>query len=197
MALRAKNLPQPGCGNGGRGFGPTGNPWVLNAAHHIYQWSGSAWVPRPGGATDIAVGGDGETWVVGTNPLGGGNYGIYLWDGSTWLPFSGAAVRIAAGPDATPWVINASHHIYEGEVIADTFVWAGRPGAATSIAVGADAAVFVTGITPLGGGNYGVFHWNSKAWVAVPGAAVIVAVGPDGNPWAVNSRITSTAERSW
>ncbi len=167
--------------------GPNGNPWVLNSTHHIYQWSGSGWALRPGYATDIAVGGDGEAWIIGTNPLGGGNYGIYLWNGSTWLQAPGGAVRIAAGPDATPWVINASHHIYEGEVNATTFIWAGRPGGATDIAVGADAAVFVIGVNPVGGGNYGIFHWNGQTWVAVPGGAVTVAVGPDGNPWVVNS----------
>ena len=66
----------------------------------------------PGEGTDIAVGANGAIWLIGVNPLGGGNFGIYHWTGTTWISVPGAATRIAADPNGNPWVINSAGRIY-------------------------------------------------------------------------------------
>jgi hypothetical protein len=94
---------------------PLGNPWVINAAHQIYNSPSDdgVWVRYPGAAVDIGVG-NGAVWVVGTNPTSGG-YGIYRWNGNGWTAFSGGAVGIAVGNDGLPWVINSAHQIYASD----------------------------------------------------------------------------------
>lgn len=101
-----------------------------------------------GGATDVSVGADGAAWIIGGNPVGGGNYAIYQWTGSSWSKKSGAGVTIAVGPDGNPWVLNAAHHIYQW----NGSTWLPRPGGATDIAIGGDGETFVIGASPLGGG---------------------------------------------
>ena len=41
------------------------------------------WVQLPGAARDIGVGRDGTVWVIGTQPVGGGNFAIHRWDEAT------------------------------------------------------------------------------------------------------------------
>jgi len=86
---------------------------VVNSAHQIFAWTGSGWARGPGAATDIAVGGDGSLWVIGTHPVPGG-YGIYRWTGTSWGNVAGGAVSITVGPLGRPWVINSAHRIFAG-----------------------------------------------------------------------------------
>jgi Tectonin domain len=136
--------------------------------------------PRPGGATDIAVGANGAVWVVGTKPVNGG-FGIYHWNGSTWAQVQGGAVKIAVGPGGNPWVANSAHRIYHW----NGQTWVLYPGGATDIAVGANGAVWVVGTKPVNGG-FGIYEWNGSAWAQVQGGAVAIAVAPNGSPWVAN-----------
>jgi Tectonin domain len=135
----------------------------------------------PGKAVDIGGGADGSVWVVGINPVLGGN-GIYRWTGSSWAGFEGGAVRIAVGPDGSPWVANSAKQIFHRSGSA----WVRYPGAATDVAVGADGTVWVVGINPVLGG-YGLYRLSGSRWIQEPGGAVRIAVGPDGSPWVTNS----------
>jgi hypothetical protein len=141
----------------------------------------SPFTPRPGTATDIAVGANGSVWLIGTNVVGDG-YGIYHWNGSAWAAFSGGAVTVAVGPDGNPWVINSVHQIFHWSGAG----WVKYPGSATDIAVGANGSVWLIGTNVVGDG-YGIYHWNGSAWATVSGGAVTIAVGPDGNAWVINS----------
>ncbi len=159
----------------------TGNPWVVNSAHHIYHWTGRSWAGYPGAATDVGVGANGSVWIVGAHPVAGG-YGIYRWNGRAWAALPGAAVRIAVDQGGNAWVVNSAHHISHWTGRS----WAGYPGAATDVGVGANGSVWIVGANPVAGG-YGIYHWNGKGWTAVRGGAVGISVDPRGNPWIVNS----------
>ena len=104
--------PRPRAAAVGITVDPTGNPWIVNTAHHVYHWNGKSWVSYTGAATDIAVGANAAVWIVGANPVGGGNYGIYHWNGSGWTPVGSGAVTIAVNPSGNPWIINSTHHTY-------------------------------------------------------------------------------------
>jgi hypothetical protein len=71
------------------------------------------WKLLLGAASDVAVGGDGSVWVVGT-PSASGGHGIYHWTGTGWTAVPGGAVSIAVGPDGMPWVTNSTNQIYVG-----------------------------------------------------------------------------------
>jgi hypothetical protein len=90
---------------------PSGNPWVVNSAGHVYHRVGNDWVIHSGAATDIGVGAEGSVWIVGTNPVAGG-YGLYTWDGPGVVPIPGGAVGISVGPSGDPWVVNSAGQIY-------------------------------------------------------------------------------------
>ena len=137
--------------------------------------------PRPGFATDIAVGANGSVWVVGTRPVPGGG-SIYQWTSTSWAGVPGGAVSIAVAPDGSPWVTNSAHHIFHR--IGSS--WIQYPGSATDIAVGANGSVWVVGTNPVVGGG-GIYQWTGAGWAAVPGGAVSIAVAPDGSPWVTNS----------
>ncbi len=137
----------------------------------------------PGAGNDIAVGANGAAWLIGTNPLGGGNFGIYHWTGTTWAQIPGGAVTITVDPSGNPWVINSSHSIYHW----NGSTWQQFPGGGTDISVGANGAIWLIGTNPLGGGNFGIYHWTGTTWAQFPGAAVKIAVDPNGNPWVINS----------
>jgi hypothetical protein len=160
---------------------PSGNPWVINAAHLIFHWNGKGWASFPGAATDIAVGANGSVWALGATPTAG-NYGIFHWNGNGWTPESGAAVRIAVDPSGNPWVINAGHQIFHWNGKS----WTSYPGAATDIAVGANGPVWALGTTAVGG-NCPIYQLNGSTWVHVAGGAVRITVGPSGNPWVINA----------
>ena len=67
----------------------SGNPWMVNSAHHVYHWNGRGWALYPGAASAISVGANESVWAVGTNPVGGG-FGIYHWTGSGWTSMRAA-----------------------------------------------------------------------------------------------------------
>jgi len=76
------------------------------------------WTTQSGSATDIAVGANGDVWMIGTD-RSGNDYGIYkavfasgTRNVSSWQKVDGGAVRIAVGPDGSPWVVNSSGNVY-------------------------------------------------------------------------------------
>jgi hypothetical protein len=90
-----------------------GNPWVTNSLDQIFHWNGHLWSPYPGGASDIAIGASGALWVVGTNPLIGGD-GIWRFNGAGWNPVDVGAVTIAVDPTGNPWLTNSDDQILSG-----------------------------------------------------------------------------------
>jgi hypothetical protein len=58
------------------------------------------WAPRPGGATDMAIGANGSVWIIGSTAVNG-DYGIYRWNG-TRAKAPGADVKVAVDPKGYP-----------------------------------------------------------------------------------------------
>ncbi len=162
---------------------PQGAPWVVNARQEIYQRVNNQWSRQPGAAHDIGIGADGTIWVIGTNPVGQGDYGIYRWDGTNWSGIEGGGVRIAVDPQGAPWVVNARQEIYQRV----SNQWRRQPGAAHDIGIGADGTVWVIGTNPVGHGDYGIYRWDGTNWSAIDGGGVGISVSPSGNPWVVNA----------
>ena len=143
-----------------------------------------AFIRRPGLATALGIGGTGSAvWIIGANPVGGGNYGIYHWNGTTWAQVPGGAVRIAVDPSGLAWVINSAHSLYHWNGSG----WAFYGGGFSDIGIGADGVFWAIGTHAMGGGNYGIYHWNGNRWAQAPGGAVRIAVDPSGLAWVINS----------
>lgn len=96
---------------------PSDVPWIINKQNQIFKYNGSTWTLMPGSATDIAIGGDGNVYMLGSTLLGTTGYGIYKWTGSSWTQLNGSAVQIAVTNSGTVWVVNALGMIFrlEGE----------------------------------------------------------------------------------
>jgi hypothetical protein len=118
------------------------NKYGQEAANIVPQSPPATWIPLPGGATDIAVGGFGSVWALGTTPVYGG-YGIFHWNPTTWTwnQIPGGAVRIAVGADDKPWVVNSFGNIFRWSGA----VWTQVSGAGRDIAVAGDGTIWVVG----------------------------------------------------
>jgi Tectonin domain len=140
----------------------------------------SQYTKMPGNAFDIGIGG-GVRWVVGINPVGGGNYGIYKWNGSNWENVPGSGVRIAVGPRGNPWVVSADGLIY----VRNNNQWnktIDLPGGALDIAV-SKAGTFAIGK------DYNLYYLNRDfgRWdrynPSVRANFIRVAAHPNGSVW--------------
>ncbi|MDB5104840.1 MAG: hypothetical protein JWP91_2529 [Fibrobacteres bacterium] len=155
----------------------------IAAASFIYT---PTWNKYPGTANDIAAGGDGSVWVIGTDYLNGG-FSIQKWNGTNgWTKVSGAAVRIAVDSKGIPWVVNSNNNIFKGA--KDGLSWTEMPGRATDIGIGQGDAVWVTG-TDWGNGGYSIQKWNGTGWTPQVGRGIRISVGPKG-PWVINSALS-------
>jgi Peptidase family C25/Tectonin domain len=164
---------------------PDGKPWIVNAKREIFRYVGPGWERIGGAARDIAVGARGAVWVIGTNAVGGGDYGVHEFRGSGWASIDGGGVRIAVDPQGNPWIVNALGEIYRRRDGA----WLKLPGLASDIGLGADGTAWIIGTNRVGEHNdYGVFVWTGTSWKPVDGGGVQIAVGPNGTPWVVNSK---------
>jgi subtilase family serine protease len=201
--------------------GADGVVWVVGTGttpggHLLYERVGSGWLLRPGGATGIAVGPNGNPWVV--NNVGQ----IFQWNGSGWIRMPGAAVAVSIGANGSVWVLGSGvvaggHPIYRwtgstwvlepgaASAIAvgpggnpwvtntsgNIFQWNGsgwllQPGLAVAIGEGSDGAIWVLGAGAAGGGHP-IFTWTVSGWALRPGGATGITVGPTGDPWVVNN----------
>lgn len=146
------------------------------------------WRLMHGFAYDIAVGANGDTWVIGTDPRPGG-YGIYRLGGPGAYRADGGALRIDVAPDGRPWVVNFDHEIYR---LDDFGFWERVPGEALDIGIGADGSVWVASFE-------GVYRWNGSFWDSFGGSGSRIDVGPDGQPWVVgfSDHIYTLTDTGW
>ncbi|MCI0429009.1 MAG: hypothetical protein L0210_00495 [Rhodospirillales bacterium] len=177
-----ERLPEPFAATRIAG-GMARDAWVVNDAQEIWHVSGDNAERFPGGANDIAMGGDGTLWVVGTDAVPGG-FGLWRWTG-TWerLPKPFAATRITAGPAQDVWVVNDLQEIwYLDGTRAERL-----PGGARDIAMGPDGTLWVVG-TDSAPGGYGLWRWNGGGWRRLPEplAAAQIAAGAAQDAWVVN-----------
>lgn len=100
---------------------PDGTPWVVNSYGTIFKRVNGSWQAIPTGlASDIAAGGDGSIWIIGTDNVPGG-HGIYKYNGSGWTKYPGGAVDISVDPNGVPWVANNVQQIFRYNSISGSW----------------------------------------------------------------------------
>ena len=154
------------------------------------------WKRITGRATDIAVGGDGTAWVVGSNKVAGG-FGIWHRTGKSdsWTAIKGGATRIAV-QGTVPWAVNDKGEIRQYN--AGTRNWK-RIRGPKAIDIGASTAgVWLIG-EPRRGADYSIYRRVGHRWERATGAAVRVDVDLAGNPWVVNNagQLFAFVKKKW
>ncbi len=91
--------------------GPDGNPWAVASDGTIWHFEGGHFVPKPGAAVDIACGGDGSVFAIGTGFAGGGNQ-IFKWNGVGWTLLPGGAVRLSADGRGNAFAIASDQRVF-------------------------------------------------------------------------------------
>ena len=117
------------------GIGADGSVWVIGldpapGGNGVHRWQQGQWLRIDGGGVRVAVGPDGQPWVVQASGT------VLRRMGAAWQPLPGRASDIAVGSDGTAWVIGAE----TGSGNAGILRWAGGrwqrvDGVAQSIAV--------------------------------------------------------------
>jgi len=152
-----------------------GRPWTVDANGAVRRLDGATWtnVPSPR-ATDIAAGGDGSVWLVGSVNLEGGHE-LYRLEGTVWKGVDNTGIRIAVDAVGRPWVVksNGSLAYRDGET------WVPMPGNATDVGAGHDGTVWIAE------SNGNIAYWLGTSFRSFPGPAIAIAVDFDGLPWFV------------
>ncbi len=109
----------------------TGTPWVVNSKGTIYEWNGTTFQTIAAGGcvnttftlnpsgpnlvNPIAVGPNGDVWVVGCEARDNlGNSPIYHLTSSGWVKLpSIAGISVSVSAEGKPWVVDALGHIQE------------------------------------------------------------------------------------
>ncbi|NVJ93598.1 MAG: hypothetical protein HWE34_18175 [Methylocystaceae bacterium] len=158
-----------------------GSPVGVNSEGDVFAFVNNNWTQLAGKASDIGVGANDATWIVGVNKINGG-YEILKWTNGKFQKVTGGAVRLDVGPQGNPWVTNE-----KGEVF--TFAnnrWEHQRQApkAKDIGVGANGAVFIAG---MDGNVYGL---NNGKWNQLPktGKVERVSVDQSGAVWVVTDQ---------
>lgn len=164
---------------------PDGNPVGINSEAEIWQRADAAWTRLPATADRIAVGANGQIWVLGTNHVGPGDYQPYFWDGKNWAGIDGGLTDIAVLPNGAPVGINSEGQIWQ----RINNVWTRLPDVAIRIAVGANGQIWILGTNHVGAdGDYQPYFWDGKKWTGVDGGLIEIAVSPNGSLIGVNSQ---------
>ena len=187
---------------------PDGTVWMVNGKGEVYSMkkdssgSGDDVQVRGGTARDIAVGANGDVWLVDNDaiPDSDANGGMIRRNtgGNTWddLRTGIRAVRIAVAPDGTVWMVNGKGEVYSMKKDSsgsgdDVQV---RGGTARDIAVGANGDVWLVDndAIPDSDANGGMIRRNTggNTWddLRTGIRAVRIAVAPDGTVWMVNGK---------
>jgi len=141
----------------------------------------AGWLLVAGKATDVTVGGDGTTYIVGSEK---GGYGIYKYDDGDWDKVEGASgYKIAAENNGNVWTVDMEGVIWQYR--AEKGKWRVVPGKATDIAIGPDNTPYIVGSEK---GGYRVFKYVDGDWENIGGleAAYRISVDKDNNVWTVN-----------
>lgn len=153
-----------------------------NRGTNIYRGDGNGgWTNIPGGAHWTAASHQGDTWVIGTNDLGGGGYGFWRKDGSNapnWSAVPGAAVMISVGENNI-WCVNRQGNPYK--YIGGGSTWQlmplpdGKPLRNVAVSVNGKRVLAVTKNSEHG--NEGaIYAWNQGNWVKISGHLNQVAI---------------------
>jgi hypothetical protein len=174
---------------------PDGAPIGINSQAEIWQRSHGVWTRLPGAAKRIAVGANGQLWMLGTNHVGPNDYQPYYWDGEEWVGIDGALADVAVLPNGALVGVNSQGQIWQRINNA----WVSMPDAAMKIAVGANGRIWILGRNHVGPNDYQPYYWDGQKWVGVDGALIAIAVSPNGSLIGINSQgqIWQRINNSW
>lgn len=161
--------------------------WIIgttaqSGGYDIAQFSSGVWSAVSGAAVRIAVGPDGQPWVVNSNGS------IFHRVNGAWQSLPGAARAIAVGADGSVWVLSPSTTTVPGDTTIyhwNGSGWDRADGSASEIAVGPDGQPWVVN------SNGSIYHRVNGAWQVLPGTASAIAVGADGSVWVLGSTMTA------
>jgi Matrixin/Putative peptidoglycan binding domain/Tectonin domain len=162
------------------GAGADGSVWVAGRKTgqgpgdvtyrlHYANWTETGWDSIPGSAERIAVGPDGNPWMVNSR------LEIYQFTNGSWQRRPGSAYDIGIGANGAVWVIG-ENQIGSPFVGCGIYRWNGSdwdscPGAGWRIAVGPDGIPWT--VNALGN----IYKWTGSDWQVKPGTARDVGVG--------------------
>ena len=191
---RGNSRPATGCDIGAyqsQGLAaPVPNAWIIgttaaSGGYAIEQYTGSGWTAVSGAAVHIALGPDGQPWVVNSGGL------IYHMVNGAWQKQPGTASDIAVGADGSVWIITTTNYVgTNGQPTGDKTIaywngtgWTQVSGGAVDIAVGPDGQPWV--VNHVGS----IYHFVNGSWqgVAQPGTAHDIAVGANGAVWIIGA----------
>lgn len=140
----------------------------------------ASWQLQTGRATDIGVGANGDTWIIGNNPVPGG-FGVYHLVNGAWVSVPGGGVRIAVAPNGQPWIVNNAGQVFWRSGSS----WILTSGSARDIAVDVNGNVYAISTVPRAGG-YAIYRYiaGDNGWVDMGGGALRIAAGQ--TLWVVN-----------
>jgi len=185
---------------------PSGRAWIIGSnveggGYGIYRWSGNSnldccdklkgikragdeldkdrkgrWEKISGSAVRIAVGPDGNAWVVNKQKK------IFQYTGGRWKMLPGSAMDIGVGANGQMWVIGTNT---EGGGYG-IYRWTGRKynkiaGSATRVSVDKDGNAWVVNK------HRQIYYYNGSRWLRQPGAAYDIGCGAEGTHWVVGT----------
>lgn len=169
-----------GCGGG--------QTWITMSdaspgGHVIARWDGRpAWNRIDGGAVRVAVGPDGQPWVINDNQS------IFRRVGNSWENVPGAAQDIGVGADGSVWVVGTEPSPGGFQVWKwDGAAWSLIEGGAVRIAVGPDGLPWVIN------NNLKIYRRTAAGWIQIPGEATDIGIGGDGSVFIVGFDAGSTS----
>lgn len=97
---------------------PAGRVWTVDASTGIHRTTtGSGTTAIAGHALDLAVGANGDVWIISRLAFDGYDGDVQFWNGTSFQPAGMFGARIAVAPDGTPWVITDDNRIYRGHKV--------------------------------------------------------------------------------
>lgn len=106
-----------------------GFPWAVDSANKIWRFDGNSWTQVTGAAVSIGCGGDGSTWIIGTDN------NVYKWVEATksWNQITGTGVAITVDRLGFAWVLDNKGNIFRRvDDAADTTIAEWTPATAGS-----------------------------------------------------------------
>lgn len=161
---------------------------VGNGDFGLYEWNGSNWEPRPGGAVRVAVGPAGHAWIVKATGA------VFSWDGSQWVRRATIeATDIAVSQKGTFVLADKYHDVYKLNLQERRWDMVNDRSVRRSwdrIAAHPNGGIWVTtrGASPESPGPITVFPPGDYECREIPGLrAHDIAVGKNGSVWAIGS----------
>lgn len=170
---------------------------------NLFRWDGQRWMNADGYGVRVAIGPNGEPWVVNSSneifrsvngnfeklpgeakDIGaGGNQvwiigtddNVYQWSQNRWDRVQGQGVAIAVDSTGAPWVVSNDGQIYHW--VNSRFVPVN--GRARDIAANGGAVWII-------GTDNGIYRLQGNNWMRVDGSGERISVASDGSPWVVN-----------